>query len=182
MENILEFEDLSDHCMSESENENDFEEFMAELENAREAHSGDAIPEREARSRSRSSRVLRSNRVGHTVWEEVTSGTADSGGSVVYHMPDPAGASSASGHLIAPAKANQVILRGRVFTRLLKNHGTELSGYSLQCPTCCVSKDLHHVNSDMGEEEALNRLERLADSCREGHKRWGGRLLILCAS
>ena len=71
VENILEFEDLSDHCMSESENENDFEVFMAELENALDgdAHSGDAIPEYEARSRSRSPRVLRSNRVGHTAWQ-----------------------------------------------------------------------------------------------------------------
>ena len=83
-------------------------------------------------------------------------------------------------HAIAAPKANQVILRGRVFTRL-KNR-CDFSGYSLQCPTCGVHKDLHHVNSGMEEDEALNRLERWADSCREGHKRWGGRLLVLCAS
>ena len=78
---------------------------------------------------------------------------------------------------VAAKGANQVVLRGRVFTRLLAPRTKELEGLSTKCPECGASKDLHNVPSGLDEEEALNRLERWANACIPAHKLRGGRLL-----
>ena len=80
---------------------------------------------------------------------------------------------------VAPPGANQIILRGRVFT-ILNRHGAWI-GYSIKCPNRRLSKNLNFVPSGMAEETALDRLERWADNCRENHKDWGGVLLKDCA-
>jgi len=72
-------------------------------------------------------------------------------------------------------RGNQVILRGRMFTRL-RREGV-FSGYSLKCPSCNLAKNLDFVKSGMLEEVALDRLERWADSCRPNHRDFGGHLL-----
>ena len=82
---------------------------------------------------------------------------------------------------VVPAAApgeNQVILRGRLFTRL-KRRG-EFSGYSIRCPVCNTDRDLTYVASGMTEDEALNRLCRWVDGCLPGrdHRTYGGRRLL----
>ena len=55
-----------------------------------------------------------------------------------------------------------------------------LVGYSVRCPTCGQSKDLHFVRSGMSSDEAKRRLYRWATICVEDHRLAGGRLLKDC--
>ena len=107
-------------------------------------------------------------------------------------MPPPSGAAASSDDALAfappivgsapvarvPPKANQVYLRGKLFTKLTRNQ--QWAGYSRTCPLCNVTRDLTFWKSGMAEEEALTRLERWGAACSgvATHRDLGGRLLI----
>ena len=77
------------------------------------------------------------------------------------------------------AGANRVLINGRWYTRLRRDG--EVEGYSIQCPTCGIHKNLNYIRSgSMSDAEAWKRLAKWADSCRDNHRAFGGRLLVQC--
>jgi hypothetical protein len=97
----------------------------------------------------------------------------------VFPIEPPAPVPRPRAECVAMPKANQVVLRDRLFTRLLR-HG-KFEGYSIRCPTCRREKNCSFANSGMPEDTALDRLIRWADHCRPYHGAWGGILLKDCA-